>query len=369
MSNISAKKIAILLPSLQVGGAERMVIEELSYLKNDPRFSFEVHLVFEKGYFYNSLVLLGIPVHVWGAPHQSVRMLKTYLDIIRYLRRTRCDILHSHLLDGIGPIVGKLAGARVVSTVHSDKQYGVAERISLGISDLVLGCGKEVLQNIRGFIPSEKVNVLSNAIHKPENPNFNRDDVLKQFGIKEGSKLVVSLGSLSWHKGFDVLIKVFRQVVENMPNAVLLIGGDGEEMNRLDELVKSEGIRAYIKLPGLIRDIHEVLEACDVYVNSSRREGLPMTLLEAIAHGKPIVATNVGGNSEVVYDGETGLLVPHENPERLADALIRMLTDENFRERAGNAALELFKQEYVIDKHCRILAGYYFQVIQNKSSR
>lgn len=94
-----------------------------------------------------------------------------------------------------------------------------------------------------------------------------------------------------------------------------------------------------------------------------------MTLLEAIAHGKPIVATNVGGNSEVVYDGETGLLVPHENPERLADALIRMLTDENFRERAGNAALELFKQEYVIDKHCRILAGYYFQVIQNKSSR
>lgn len=361
-------KIAVLLPSLQVGGAERLVLEELAYLKNDPRFSFEVHLVFEKGYFFDSLVLLGIPVHVWGAPHKSVRMLKTYFDIIRYLRLTCCDILHSHLLDGIGPIVGKLAGAKVVATAHNDIHYGIVERFALGRSNLVLGCGAKVLQNLRGFIPSKKVGVLKNAVREPDNKKNKCIDMRKKNGVKVGAKLIVSLGSLTRQKGFDVLIEAFRKVVKDVPEAVLLIGGDGDEKKRLDDMVRSAGLESQVKLPGLIDEVNELLAACDLYVNSSRWEGLPMTLLEAIAHGKPIVATNVGGNSEVVCDGVTGSLVPTENPERLADALIRMLKDDNFRERAGNAALELFKQEYVIDKHCEILEGYYLQVIQNKFS-
>ena len=124
-----------------VGGAERLVSEELAYLKADPRFTFELHLVFDKGPFFQSAASLGVPVHVWNAPHKSVRMLKTYSDIIRYLRRTGCDILHSHLLDGIGPIVGRLAGARVVATVHNDKRYSPVEKFVLAKSDLVLGCG------------------------------------------------------------------------------------------------------------------------------------------------------------------------------------------------------------------------------------
>ncbi|OGP13278.1 MAG: hypothetical protein A2052_02165 [Deltaproteobacteria bacterium GWA2_54_12] len=360
------KRVAVLLPSMQVGGSERLVLEELSYLKNDPRFIFEVHLVFEKGPFFNELSVLGLPVRIWNAPHKSARMLGAYVNIIRYLRQTRCDILHSHLLDEIGPIVGKLAGARVVATVHSDKHYGAVDRFALSRSDLVLGCGKEVLRNISRFIPRRKVRVLSNAIHKPDNTRFCRKDVLRKFGIREESKLVVSLGRLARLKGYDLLIEAFRQVVTAVPDAVLLIGGEGEERGRLNTLVESAGIGESIRLPGIVREAHEVIASCDLYVNSSRWEGLPMTLLEAIAHGRPMVATDVGGNSEVVRDGVTGILVPPEDPERLACAIIRILKDDDLREKAGYEASVLFNSDYTINRHCEALAGYYHQVVLSR---
>jgi glycosyltransferase involved in cell wall biosynthesis len=358
------KHVAVLLPSMQIGGAERLVLEELSCLKDDPRFSFEVHLVFEEGPFFESLESLGVPIHVWRAPHKSVRMLKTYMDIVRHLRQTRCDILHSHLLDGIGPLVGKLAGAKVVATVHNDKKYKAIEKFVLARCDLVLGCGMQVLRNISGFINSEKVNVLSNAIQMPGNTSVQREDVLRYFGIEAGSKLVVSLGRLTKQKAFDILIDAFRQVVLDVPDAVLLIGGDGDEKGRLHDLVESLGLGPHIKLPGLIRNTNEVLVSCDLYVNSSRWEGLPMTLLEAIAHGKPMVATNVGGNLEVVRDGVTGLLVPPDDPKTLASAITRILRDNDFRKKTSDAAFALFAQEYTIDKHCAALADYYMLLMQ-----
>jgi glycosyltransferase involved in cell wall biosynthesis len=184
----------------------------------------------------------------------------------------------------------------------------------------------------------------------------------KKFGIKEDSKLVVSLGRLTRQTGFDLLIKAFRRVVKDVPNAVLLIGGDGDEKERLNALVASASLGMSVMLPGLINDIDELLMECDLYVNSSRWEGLPMTLLEVLSHGKPIVASNVGGNPEVVHDGVTGILVLPEDPDKLANAIVRMLNDDKLRKKAGEAAFQLFKRNYSIEKHCKALADFYLQV-------
>ncbi len=364
----SPKKVAVLLPSLHVGGAEKLVAEELIYMKDDPRFAFELHLVFDRGPFFDRVASLGLPVYVWNAPHKSIRVLNAYADIIKHLRRTRCDILHNHLLDHIGPIVGKLAGAQVLATVHSDKPYSAMEKLALATSDLVLACGSQVKNNICKFVPAGKVGVLDNAIRTSDNKkDFCRDNVLKKFGIKAGSKLVISLGRFTSLKGFDVLIEAFRRVVSEVPDAVLLIGGDGEEKGRLTKLVESYRLGGNIILPGMVIEVHELLAACDLYVNSSKWEGLPMTLLEAMAHGKPMVATNVGGNSEVVHEGSTGILVPPEDHERLSNAIIRMLKDDGARKKAGKAAWALFTQKYTIDKHCEKLAEYYMQLLRKKT--
>lgn len=366
--NNSAIRVAVLLPSLQVGGAERLVLEELACLKDDPSFAFELHLVFDKGPFFESFASLGLPVHVWSAPHRSLRMLFTYAAIIRHLRRTGCQILHSHLLDGIGPLVGKLAGVRTVATVHSDTLYSQVERFVLRRSDLVLGCGQQVMENIREFLPANKVISLPNAVRIPDSLMFSKDETLERLSIPVGSRLVVSLGRFTRTKGFDVLIEAFRRVADVVLDVVLLIGGDGEEMANLKELASSSGYGDRIRLPGMISNIHEVLAACDLYVNSSRVEGLPMTLLEAMANGRPLVATRVGGNPEVVQDGVTGLLVPSDDPVKLADAIIQMLQDDSFRERTGDAAFELFCRSYTIDRHCAALKENYLRVLSGASA-
>jgi glycosyltransferase involved in cell wall biosynthesis len=359
----STVKVAILLPSLPVGGVERLVLEELACLKEDPKFSFELHLVFEAGHFYGEAAGLGVPITVWHAPHKSVRMLATYLRIAWHLRRSGCDILHSHLLGSIGALVGKLAGAKVISTVHSDRSYTAVEKLVLARSDLVLGCGLQVVKRIGHFIPQGKIALLHNAIHKPGPPSGSREIVLEKLGVRSHARLLVSLGRLHRLKGFDVLIAAFREVAGLFPDAVLLIGGVGEESARLRQQIDSLGLSGRILLPGLVHNVHDLLAACDIYVNSSHWEGLPMTLLEAIAHGKPMVATDVGGNSEVVRDEVTGLLVPPDDPAALAKAMGRMLSDERLRTRASLAAKELFVKEYTIEPHCLKLTGYYRQVL------
>lgn len=356
-------KIAVLLPSLKLGGAERLVVEELSVLNDDPRFDIELHLVFEKGLFYETAAANGIRMRVWNAPHKSFRMLGTYLNIIRYLRKNRIDILHSHLLDGIGPLAGKLAGARVVSTAHSDKKYRAVERYVLAKSDLVLGCGIQVKRNISGFVPANRVNVLSNGIRPPCSQKSVRSAILKRYGIHEGANLVLTLGRLHRLKGFDVLIEAISDVLKEAPGTVFLIGGEGAEIDRLHELIHAYGFKANARMPGIISDTDAVLFACDVYVNSSRWEGLPMTLLEAMAHGRPIVATDVGGNPEVIRDGQTGLLVPPDNPAALAEAILKLLQDTSFGTRLGRQAKDLFEREYTIQRHCEKLADYYLRLL------
>jgi glycosyltransferase involved in cell wall biosynthesis len=192
----------------------------------------------------------------------------------------------------------------------------------------------------------------------------NRAEVLKKYHIEQQAQVVVSFGRLTKLKGFDLLIEAFKKVVAEVPNAGLLIGGEGDEKNSLEEAVKQAGLSENVRLPGLVHDVHEVLAVCDLYVNSSKWEGLPMTLLEAMAHGKPMVATDVGGNSEVVHDQITGLLVASNDQNGLSQAIIHLLKDDGFRKKAGEAALALFQKEYTIDRHCAALAGYYNQVLQ-----
>jgi glycosyltransferase involved in cell wall biosynthesis len=356
--------ISILLPSLKVGGAERLVFEELCFLKNDARFVFELHLVFEEGPFYQRVASLGIPVLVWGAPHKSFRMLDTYIKIINHLRRSRCDILHTHLLNQIGPVIGKFGGVKAVTTVHNDRQYNLFERFVLGNSDLVFACGNQVANNISRFIPSSKVAILKNAIHSPVCKDVKRSEVLKKYQIEQHAMLTVSFGRLTKLKGFDLLIQAFKRVVAEMPNAVLLIGGDGEEKGNLVEAVKSSELSGNVRLLGLVDDVHELLAVCDLYVNSSTSEGLPMTLLEAMSHGKPMVATHVGGNAEVVHDQITGLLVEQNDQLGLSQAILYLLKDEALRKKMGEASHALFQSEYRIDRHCAALAGYYSRVMQ-----
>ena len=181
--------------------------------------------------------------------------------------------------------------------------------------------------------------------------------------LGEHARIVLTLGRLIPEKGYDVLIEAFRSVVQQVPNAVLLIAGDGVERQTLLERITSTRMQGHVRLLGMVHEVGALYGLCDVYVNSSRLEGLPMTLLEAMAHRRAIVATEVGSTPEVVRDGITGLLVPPEEPEKLGYAITKLLLDRGMRDRLGGEAYALFAGEYTIEKHCEALADYYLQVL------
>ncbi|SPD73165.1 hypothetical protein PITCH_A1710014 [uncultured Desulfobacterium sp.] len=357
------KKIAVLLPSMNVGGAERLVLEELKYLKDDPRFSFEVHLVFEKGIFFNELCRLGINVNVWNAPHKSLRMLKVYLNIIMHLRRTGCELLHCHLLNSIGSLLGFFAGIPTITTAHGDIAFGYWERIGFKKSTLVLGCGEKVAQNISRFVKKSKIGILNNAIHCHPQKTIKKRTNIEQMGIPVNSVILLSLGRLTKQKGYDILIRAMQQVVVEVPEAVLLIGGDGDDKQQLQNLIKKLSLDKHIQLLGIVENTHELIESCDLYINCSRWEGLPITLLEAMSHAKPIIATKTGGNPDVIIDGKTGILVESEDEDSLVNAILELIHDSAMQKNLAMNAKTLFLAEYGIEKHCERLAEYYKRIV------
>lgn len=223
---------------------------------------------------------------------------------------------------------------------------------------MILACGERVARNLITFIPKHKVRVLSNAMSIPS-PNKRETDCWRESLALTDETVLLSLGSLSHHKGYDIMVKAMESVKGRCPRVLLLIGGEGSERESLGKLISDLDLRNCVRLLGLVDNVHALFPLVDIYVNSSRREGLPMALLEAAAHGKPMVATDVGGNSEVVQDGETGLLVPPEDSLSFANAMCRLIGDSQLRFRMGKVAYTLYQEQYTIEKHCAALASIY----------
>ncbi|MBF0329902.1 MAG: glycosyltransferase family 4 protein [Nitrospirae bacterium] len=356
-------KIAVLLPSLQVGGAESLVYEELNYLRKDSRFFFELHVVFEKGPLWNKFASLGIPMRVWNAPHKSVRMFYSYFNIYRYLVKYKFAILHVHLLDILGPLTGKLAGIKTITTVHVDSPIARIRRWGIKQSDFIIGCGSQVFSNLHTFMTMDKLLLLNNGIPAYHRRFYDRELILKKYGIAIPSRLILSFGRLSHQKGYDILIQAFKSVVRFDRHASLIIGGEGPEKQRLERLIVESNINDSVKLVGNVEDVDELYEICDVYVNASRWEGLPMTLLEAMSHKKPIVATSVGGNNDLIANNVTGLLVNPENPTLLADSINAFLCNPALALECAKQGYDLFRAKYAIDRHCADLVNIYLNSV------
>jgi L-malate glycosyltransferase len=352
------KKIAVIIPDLKVGGAERLLIEELTFFYNtyNHQFEFEVILVFGRGEFLKVLQDLGVKYHVWNAPHKSIFMILAYWQIVMYLRANNFDILHCHLLNSIGPIIGRISGIKkIITTVHSDKKFNAFEKFGLRRNNITIACGKIVAHKISRFLYDRNVKILSNAIGEPHKSQA----VLFESYYKSNNTVLLAVGSLNAHKGYDVLINAISLVRKSYSKFILLVAGEGRERRKIEILIEELQLSAHVKLLGIVDDIHSLLPCADIFINSSKREGLPMTLIEAMAHGIPIVATDVGGNSEVVIENETGFLINSNDPRSLADAILKLIKDDTLRRDLGGGARTLFQRQYRIDTHCHALSIIY----------
>jgi len=204
-------------------------------------------------------------------------------------------------------------------------------------------------------IPEEKITVVYPGVNLEKFKSLNN----KKSGDLANKKIILSLGRLIKLKGYDLVFKALPEVIRVVPNLVYLIIGEGEEEKELRELVKKLDLEKYVNFIKAIRGPEETkapyYALADVFVGPSREiiykdykhiESFGLVYLEAAAAEKPVIATKIGGITEAVLDGQTGLLVPPENTQALSQALIKLLTDEELAKKLGKQGRERVEKEF-----------------------
>jgi glycosyltransferase involved in cell wall biosynthesis len=191
-----------------------------------------------------------------------------------------------------------------------------------------------------------RIVVIYNGVSSPgRSDKLDREASRLKLGIDLGTKVVLSVGRMDPIKDFSTLIRAFKSVQQVNPDSLLLIAGDGDE-RYLEDLRRDAGrlgITDKVVFLGTRRDIPELIAACDVFALTSISEATSMTILEAMAAERPVVATRTGGNPELVVDGKTGYLLPVGDYEAVSEALVRMLNSPEQASKLGEAGRARFE--------------------------
>lgn len=296
------------------------------------------------------------------------RDLAVLLRLYRIFREERPVIVHTHMAKAgtVGRLAARLAGVPIVlHTYHGHVFHSYfgplktqtfirIERALSRVTDLILTVGERQRQEILGYgigNPDKLRSVPLGLELEPfvESPRH-RGEFRAELGVPDGTRLVGIVGRLVPVKGHTVFLKAARLVLSRLPNVRFLIIGDGELREGLESQARDLGIDGGVTFLGWRHDLPRVYADLDLVVLSSYNEGSPVALIEAMAAGRAVVSTDVGGVSDVVSDGVNGLLVPPRDPESLAGAIVRLLSSEPSLPAMGAAGREAVYPKYSINR-------------------
>jgi glycosyltransferase involved in cell wall biosynthesis len=209
---------------------------------------------------------------------------------------------------------------------------------------------RERLIEVPGLLP-HRVTAIPNGVDVEKfHPSPPLAQLRSELGVAPETAIITNIGAFRTQKNQPCLVEAFRRVRLKHENAVLLLVGGlvagDPTLETTQALVKSLNLEGAVRLLGPRPDVLELLALTDVYVQSSLYEGLPLSVQEAMAMGRAVVATDVIGNNELIHDGITGLLVPPGDPEALCQAILRLLADPSLRASLGAAAREFVSKDY-----------------------
>ena len=239
----------------------------------------------------------------------------------------------------------------------------LANRVLVRRCDRVIGVGQAVRQALianEGLSP-ERVGVIYNGIdlgaHQAQRSDRRRE-VRREFGWADEHQVIVQVARLDPLKDHITAIWAFERVQAKLPQARLLIVGEGAERAAIEAEIAKRKLAPCVRLAGLRKDVPRLLSGADLLWLTSVSEGIPLTLIEGMAAGLPVVSTDVGGASEVIETNETGLLAPAGNDEQIAEAALRLLDNPEFRERLASAgrrrACERFSENQMVAAYANL---------------
>lgn len=349
------------------GGAERHLLELWSRIDRD-RFEVTIACFHREGQFTREVEALGWPIHELGLGRRIYDLagLRGLLRLVHLTFAVRPDVIHGYLF---GPnLFAVLAGrwCRVPAVVVAKRNMDAFESprqawlqklahrwathvtaVSSAVADSVVALG----------VARARITVIPNGV---DADRFVTPPTGAHVLKTNGTPLVGSVGCLAPRKDYATLLDAMA-LMRDRPFEVALIG-DGPERAALEARAVSLGLAHRVRFLGERADVDRLLPEMDVFVLSSREEGIPNALLEAMAAGRPSVATAVGGTPEVMQDGETGWIVPPASPERLAAALDHALGDPVEATRRGDNARRHARASLSIDAMVRRHEDYYERV-------
>lgn len=360
--------------SLNIGGIETLILEMCKRLDHD-KYSPQVCVLEKNGVLEGEFSSLGIPVDV--VEKRGGFDISLIFRLAGYFKKARADIVHTHNHSVwlYGGLAAKWAGVRLVHTEHTSAHYNSKrwDRIERYLSyftnritTVSESVGRYMIEHER--IAPSKIKVIHNGIDtQPYAVHSDPAKIRNELNIKENDLIIGNVARLSLNKDHVTLLRAFRLIANSVPQAKLLIAGEGALKKDLLDLRGELGLDHNAFFLGNRRDIPELLKSFDIFALSSIKEGLPITILEAMASGLPVLCTDVDGNPEVVTDNVTGFIVPARNPALFAQRGVELLTDKDKRIKMGEKGRERAANEFSFDKMISQYDALYTQVLGSQT--
>ncbi|MEM1439257.1 MAG: TIGR03088 family PEP-CTERM/XrtA system glycosyltransferase [Pseudomonadota bacterium] len=355
--------VAHVIHRLGTGGMENGLVNLVNGLPRG-HYRHAIVCVTESTSFRERIIDPEVTVHELGK--RSGKDLGCYWRFFRLMRRLRPAVVHTRNLGTVDlAVIAFLAG--VPHRLHGEHgwdnadpsgtspRYRKLRRICDRYINHYVAVSKDIDRWLSGHIGVDPLRItqIYNGVDSerftPQGPRVG----LPQKPTTAPRFVIGAVGRLDPIKRFDALVTSFARRFENRHDAQLVIVGDGQERDTLTRLAQRLGVADSVWITGDRSDVADLMRAMDVFVLPSRNEGVSNTLLEAMASGLPVVATDVGGNRELVEPGVTGELVPCGDDEALGDAISAYLNDTSLRARHGAAARDSVLKRFSLDRMMR----------------
>jgi len=361
-------------------GLERLLLQLVVPLRREG-FDIELMVLYRRGDSMSSLHPLVVEARRRGVKAEQLDggprfPLRGVLYVANKLRKEGFSVLHTHdyKTDLLGLLAAGLARIPCVATVHGYvfvsrrlRIYRMLDLLVLRFFSKVITVSEELRQQLlTAGLRGERVITVHNAIDPVAFISQGTQSISRlrqQLGIGRDQPLIATVGRLIPGKGHRYFLAAAKQVLQARPEARFLVVGEGPLRGKLEALSAVLGIQHAVSFLGFRQDVAALMEASDLIVLPSLEEGQPVVLLEALALAKPVVATAVGGVSEVVRHKETGLLVPPRDSDELARAMLYLLDHPDEGARMGQKGQEVVARDFTVEAMAEKTAAVYRQIL------
>ncbi len=363
-------RLLIVTDEMEVGGSQRQIVRLLRHIDRE-RFQPSVLYFRNPSHLVDELEDMGVPVI--KVPKRRPLDPRFVAGLARRIRRGGYDVVHcfaftaelwgmvAHSVNGRGGFVSSIRGRY---EWYSPLQWRIKRWVSR-YSDCVVSNSRAgadyALERMR--LEPERVEVVYNGIEiPPPVPEASLAGLRASLGIDRGEVMGLFVGRFVEHKNLPSLVRAMAVLNESGGAPVMCLAGDGELRPELEARIVSEGLESRFRLLGQRSDVERLMQAADFVVLPSFREGLSNTILEGMAAGRPVVASKVGGNVELLEHERTGLLYPSDDHVALARAMGRLVMDAELRRRLGAAARREAERRFSIPAMVQRMEAIYERV-------